>query len=85
MSSDLLKQYKIIRDAIRGNVETIGKLSNQSEELHKTISSSDDEQLELKEKLVEGLQNIRNLIESLITQTDELFDEYNKFIQKVLK
>jgi hypothetical protein len=85
MSSDLLKQYKIIRDAIRGNVETIGKLINQAEELHKTISSIDDEQLELKEKLVEGLQNIRNLIESLITQTDELFDEYNKFIQKVLK
>lgn len=88
MKNELLIQYGSIRTTIQTNLETIGKLIQQAEELKKIVeklngSTDGTGETTVKESLKAQIDDIENTIASLIKQTGDLFDMYNKFVEQV--
>ena len=86
MKSALLTQYQAIRLMIQQNVSTIGQLIKQAQNLRELATSIEGNggNAELKTKLEAEIEQIENTIETLIKQTDSLFESYSKFVEEVL-
>ena len=86
MKSALLTQYQAIRLMIQQNVTTIGQLIKQAQNLRELATSIEGNggNAELKKKLEAEIEQIENTIETLIKQTDSLFESYSKFVEEVL-
>lgn len=83
MKNDLLIQYGAIRQTIKTNVQTIGQLIQQAENLKKIIESITD--APTKASLEQEVKKLQDTIGTLINQTDELFDKYDQFVDTVFK
>lgn len=81
MKDDLLIQYGAIRETIKNNVDTIVKLFEQAASLKKIVETVTD--TETKNSLGEEVNKIEETIRSLVVQTNDLFDKYNKFVEGV--
>ena len=81
MKNDLLVQYGAIRETIRTNVETIGKLIRQAESLKIIVESVAEPKT--KQDLSNEISKIEETIGNLIVQTNNLFDKYNEFVEAV--
>lgn len=81
MKNDLLVQYGAIRETIKTNVETIGRLFRQAESLKKIVESVAEGQS--KQDLSSEITRIEETIGNLIVQTNSLFDKYNEFVEAV--
>jgi regulator of replication initiation timing len=81
MKEALMEQYNSIRKTIKSNVETIGQLVAQAEALKKIVSSIAEPTVKL--SIEKNIAEIETTIGSLIHQTDELFDQYQRFVEKV--
>ena len=84
MKDNLLIQYGAIRETISSNIETIGKLVRQAENLKGIIekingSTSSDIKISLENQITE----IEGTIQNLIEQTSKLFDKYNEFVDSI--
>ena len=81
MKDAIMEQYTAIRATIKNNVQTIRLLISQAESLKKVVSTIGDEKIKL--SLEKQISEIETTISSLIHQTDELFDQYQSFVEKV--
>ena len=81
MKDALIEQYQAIRSTIRANVQTIGRLLEQAEMLKTVVAGIADTEAKL--NLEKQIAEIETTISSLIHQTDELFDLYQQFVEKV--
>jgi len=84
MREELIAQYGGIRETIRTNIQTIGKLIQQAEALKGLVNRLTND-TEIKNSLEKEIEEIEGTIKSLITQTDRLFDSYNSFVAKVFE
>jgi hypothetical protein len=82
MKSELQEQYTAIRSNIQSNVQTIGSLIRQAHNLRNIVMnlSGTPETEAIKKQLEEEIENIEQTINTLIKQTDALFESYNKFV-----
>lgn len=76
-----IEQYNSIRDTIKANLATIRQLIRQAENLKRLVSSIEEQTI--KESISIQIDTIESLIDNLITQTDKLFEQYQKFVQGV--
>lgn len=81
MKDAILQQYTAIRDTIRANVDTIGRLLRQADSLKKI--AGDIEDVKIKTTLEKQIKDIELTISTLISQTDELFEQYNRFVESI--
>lgn len=81
MKDNLLVQYTAIRGTIKANVTSISMLFKQAESLKKLVSEIED--ANTKKTLENQVETIEQTIGNLIKQTDELFDQYAKFVEAV--
>jgi hypothetical protein len=79
MKENLLVQYGSIRETIRSNVQTIGRLIEQAKKLKQLAEQIADN--ELKASMEEEVRNIDETIASLVQQTERLFDKYEEFVR----
>ncbi len=87
MKQELQAQYQTIRVNIQSNVVTIGNLIKQAHNLREIVKGFNGaaENAEIKGQLEKEIEAIENTIETLITQTDLLFDSYNSFVENLSK
>lgn len=83
MKDNLLIQYGAIRQTIKTNVQTIGQLLKQAENLKKIVGDIEDPAT--KASLEQEVKKMEDTVGTLIVQTDELFDKYNAFVETVFK
>lgn len=83
MRETLIKQYSGIRETIQCNIESIGKLIEQSKALRKIVETIQDRTA--KSSLESEIHEIEMTIKSLIDQTNRLFDKYEEFVLNVFK
>ena len=81
MKEAILTQYNAIQQTIKANVGTIGHLLRQAEDLKSLVASVDDSHIKL--SLEKQIAEIETTIGSLIHQTDEIFDQYQRFVERV--
>ena len=81
MQNDLLVQYGAIRETIRTNIDTIGRLLSQAENLKNIVDNVNDS--DIKDSLQNEVEKIQNTVGELIVQTDRLFDKYSEFVKSV--
>jgi|WetSurMetagenome_2_1015567.scaffolds.fasta_scaffold216973_2 hypothetical protein len=84
MREELFAQYGAIRETIRTNIQTIGKLIQQAQSLKEIVAKITDN-LQVKTDLEGEINQIEQTIANLIQQTDRLFDSYNEFVKKVFE
>jgi ADP-dependent phosphofructokinase/glucokinase len=72
-----INQLEDVRVAIQVNIESIKALLEQANSLSELITPIQD--TDLRDKLAENLQGIYSTIDSLIENTDRLFDELKEF------
>jgi uncharacterized protein YoxC len=86
MKQVLREQYRAIRSSIQSNVETIGSLIRQAHNLRDIVNTLNGapENKEIKERLESEIDEIEKTIGTLISQTDSLFESYNRFVEGVL-
>lgn len=72
-----INQLEDVREAIQVNIESIKALLEQANSLSELIAPMED--TDLRDKLAETLQGIYTTIDSLIENTDKLFDELKEF------
>lgn len=72
-------QYGTIRETIRSNVQTIGRLIEQAKRLKELAEQISD--AGLKASVAEEVRNVEETIASLVSQTDRLFDKYEEFVK----
>ena len=72
-----ISQLEDVRVAIQVNIESIKSLLEQANSLSELITPIQD--TDLRDKLAENLQGIYSTIDSLIENTDRLFDELKEF------
>ncbi len=87
MKKNFQDQFQSLGNIIQANVETIKNLLTQSERLSEIITDIGDkcENPQLIVNLQDSKNKISESIESLITQTKELFVTYDKLINEVMK
>ena len=86
MKQELTSQYSAIRQNIQSNVQTIGLLIKQAHSLRELVEklNGGEQNEDIKKKLEEEIECIEDTIAKLITQTDTLFDSYNRFVEQIL-
>jgi predicted component of type VI protein secretion system len=72
-----INQLEDVRAAIQVNIESIKSLLEQANSLSELITPMED--TVLRDKLAENLKGIYTTIDSLIENTDNLFDELKEF------
>jgi ADP-dependent phosphofructokinase/glucokinase len=72
-----VKQLEDVRMAIQVNIESIKSLLEQANSLSELIAPIED--TILRDKLEENLKGIYSTIDTLIENTDKLFDELKEF------
>ncbi len=83
MKNDLLIQYGAIRQTLKTNVQTIGKLIEQAESLKKMVETVADPKMKL--SLEQEVKKVEDTIATLVFQTNDLFDKYDQFVDTVFK
>lgn len=81
MKEIVLQQYTSIRETIKANVQTIANLVRQAEILKKIVSSVADQTIKL--DLEKNIAEIETTITTLIHQTDNLFEQYQRFVEQI--
>jgi hypothetical protein len=81
MKDAILQQYTAIRETIKANVDTIGRLLKQADSLKRIAGTLPDEKT--RTDLEKQITQIEATITTLISQTDDLFEQYNKFVETV--
>lgn len=81
MKDAILQQYQGIKDTISSNVKTIRQLIRQAESLKEIAATIGDPAT--KADMEKHIAEVGTTITILIHQTDELFDQYQKFVEKV--
>ena len=72
-----INQLEDVRAAIQVNIESIKSLLDQANSLSELITPMED--TDLRDKLAVNLQGIYSTIDTLIENTDKLFDELKEF------
>jgi len=72
-----INQLEDVRAAIQVNIESIKSLLEHANSLSQLITPMED--TDLRDKLATNLQGIYSTIDSLIENTDKLFDELKEF------
>jgi hypothetical protein len=80
-SQELSSKYEIIRKTVQGNLQTIRTLVEQADNLTGLIEETPDE--ELRNKLKESVKNLYVTIDTLIEESNKLFDQYLDFANSV--
>lgn len=68
-----------MRETIRANVQTIGRLIEQAKKLKQLAEQIAD--APLKASMEEEVRNIDETIAALVQHTDRLFDKYEEFVK----
>ncbi len=87
MRNGLEKQFISLKAIIDCNIETLGKLFIQSDQLAE-LSAKMGEQLdnkELKTELDDSRSEINDSIKALLKQTKTLFETYKKLVDKIFR
>lgn len=86
MKKNFQGQFKNLGNIIQANVSTLRNLLEQAENLSEIINSLGDSPVNapVKMQLEESRRKISESIDSLIDQTKNLFDTYDKMIDEVL-
>ena len=79
--SDAREQYDEMWKAIRSNIAAIRSLLDQADNLSNIVTTLEDPQA--KGRLSKSVQDLYKNINSLITHTDYLFEQFKKFASTV--
>jgi hypothetical protein len=80
-SKELSAKYETIRATIRSNLETIRTLVEQADTLTSLIDETPDEAL--RDRLKDSVRNLYRTIDTLIDESNRLFDQYLDFANSV--
>jgi len=80
-SRELSEKYETIRKTIRSNLETIRTLVAQADTITSLIEETPDEAL--RGRLKESVKNLYATIDTLIEDSNKLFDQYLDFANSV--
>lgn len=80
-SKELSQKYETIRVTISSNLETIRTLVEQADNLTSLIEETPDEAL--RTKLKESVKKLYETIDTLIEESNKLFDQYLDFANSV--
>ena len=80
-SKELSVKYETIRKTVQSNLDTIRALLEQADNLTNLIEETPDD--ELKKKLKESVKNLYKTIDTLIEESNKLFDQYLDFANSV--
>ena len=80
-SRELSEKYETIRKTIRSNLETIRTLVAQADTITSLIEETPDEAL--RDRLKESVKNLYATIDTLIEDSNKLFDQYLDFANSV--
>jgi uncharacterized protein Yka (UPF0111/DUF47 family) len=86
MEQNIQNTYRLIREEILNNFDTISKLLHEAEALTKIINGIDPESnKQLRDELIGSVNTMQTTISALITHTSKLFDLYEKFAKTISK
>jgi|688.fasta_scaffold689740_2 hypothetical protein len=86
MRNGLEKQFISLKEIIDGNIETLGKLFTQSDQLADLSAKMVDiDNKELKKELDDSRSQINDSIKDLLTKTKSLFEIYKKLVDKIFR
>lgn len=80
-SRELSEKYETIRKTVRSNIETIRTLVAQADNLTSLIEETPDEAL--RDRLKDSVRNLYSTIDTLIDESNKLFDQYLDFANSV--
>lgn len=80
-SKELSQKYETIRATISSNLETIRTLVEQADNLTSLIEETPDEAL--RTRLKESVKKLYETIDTLIEESNKLFDQYLDFANSV--
>lgn len=80
-SKDLSNKYETIRATVRSNLETIRTLVEQADNLTSLIDETPDPAL--RDRLKSSVKNLYSTIDTLIDESNTLFDQYLDFANSV--
>jgi phosphoribosylaminoimidazole carboxylase (NCAIR synthetase) len=80
-SRELSEKYETIRKTVRSNLETIRTLVAQADTITSLIEETPDEAL--RGRLKESVKNLYATIDTLIEDSNKLFDQYLDFANSV--
>lgn len=80
-SRELSKKYETIRKTVQANLDTIRTLVDQADSLTNLIDQTPD--AELKKKLSDSVGSLYKTIDTLIEESNTLFDQYLDFANSV--
>ena len=80
-SRELSEKYETIRKTVRSNIETIRTLVAQADNLTSLIEETPDEAL--RDRLKDSVKNLYSTIDTLIDESNKLFDQYLDFANSV--
>lgn len=84
MRRQLISQHYNSLKALNDNVQTIKQLIKQAENLESLVSQL-PANIEFKKLLEEEVYSTGHIIETLIIETERLFESYNSFAEKAFK
>ena len=86
MRNGLEKQFISLKEIIDRNIETLGKLFTQSDQLAELSAKMGElDNKELKKELDDSRSEINNSIKALLKQTKTLFETYKKLVDKIFR
>jgi hypothetical protein len=80
-SKELSAKYETIRQTVHSNLQTIRTLVDQADNLTNLIEETPDE--ELRNRLKESVKSLYLTIDTLIEESNKLFDQYLDFANSV--
>jgi hypothetical protein len=80
-SKELSQKYETIRKTVQTNLDTIRALLEQADNITSLIEETPDD--ELKKRLKESVGNLYRTIDTLIEESNKLFDQYLDFANSV--
>jgi predicted nucleic acid-binding Zn-ribbon protein len=83
MKDKIQQNYESIKQAILNNLQTIRSLGKQAESLRSILEEMNGVQAKNKESLEQAVATIEKDVDSLITQTETLFNIYYDFISNL--
>lgn len=80
-SQELSSKYETIRATVRSNLETIRTLIEQADTITSLIDETPEEVL--RDRLKNSVKNLYQTIDTLIEESNKLFDQYLDFANSV--
>lgn len=75
--------FESIKKAILANMETLRNLFDQAKNLNEIVEGMSDQDSPQKKEMEEILKKQFESIDSLLSQTDDLFEMYYKFLKEL--